>query len=130
MDHPGFVGNEFLGSVPEAYREKNPPVRDFGAFAMWDLPTFELRDDRVYSRACDDLIGCAAIVAVFHELERTAAETSIYGLFTRAEEVGFVGALKLAQSRIVPLDVIVVSLETSSEKAPGCRMGDGVIVRD
>ncbi|MEO8350136.1 MAG: M20/M25/M40 family metallo-hydrolase [Chthoniobacteraceae bacterium] len=129
MDHPGFVGNEFLGSVPETYRQRNPPVRDFGAFSMWDLPPFELRDDRLYSRACDDLIGCAAIVAVFHELERSSAEASVYGLFTRAEEVGFVGALKLAQSGILPRDVVIISLETSSEKAPGCGMGDGVIVR-
>ncbi len=129
MDHPGFVGNEFLGSVPEAYREKRPPVRDFGAFSMWDLPAFELRDDRLYSRACDDLIGCASIVAVFHELERLSAEASVYGLFTRAEEVGFVGALQLAQSGILPQDLIIISLETSSEKAPGCRMGEGVIVR-
>ncbi len=42
MDHPGFVDDpgqnpparRFLGGVPEVYRAKNPPTRDFGRFAM------------------------------------------------------------------------------------------------
>ena len=129
MDHPGFVGAEFLGSVPEEYRNQHPPTRDFGAFAMWDLPACELRDGHIHSRACDDLIGCATILATLHELERTGAEASVYGLFTRAEEVGFVGAIRLAQAALVPREVTIVSLETSSEKAPGCKMSEGVIVR-
>jgi endoglucanase len=130
MDHPGYVGEEFLGGVPESYREKKPPVRDFGAFAMWDLPACEVRDGRIHSRACDDLIGCGAIVALFQQLERLGAEATVYGLFTRAEEVGFVGAIHLAKSGRVPLDLTIVSLETSSEKSPGAgKMGEGVIIR-
>lgn len=130
MDHPGFVGDEFLGWVPAGYREKNPPVRDFGAFAMWDLPACEFREGRIFSRACDDLIGCAAIVALFQELARVGAEANVCGLFTRAEEVGFVGAIQLAKSGRLPRDLTIVSLECSSEKAPGAgRMGEGVIVR-
>jgi len=159
MDHPGYVfdpapgegsesqggGNEpsagpaaitgaplsstFVGGVPREYREKNPPTRDFGAFAMWDLPACELREGRIHSRACDDLIGCSAIVALFRELEEREAEASVYGLFTRAEEVGFVGAIHLAQSGIVPRAVTVISLETSSEKGGPARMGAGVVVR-
>ncbi|SRR5260221_339124 len=130
MDHPGFVGEEFLGGVPESYRERNPPVRDFGAFAMWDLPACEVRDGRIFSRACDDLIGCAAIVALFHELDRTGAEASVCGLFTRAEEVGFIGAIHLAKSGRLPRELTIVSLECSSEKAPGAgTMGEGVIIR-
>lgn len=129
MDHPGYVGGEFLGGVPVEYREKNPPLRDFGAFEMWDLPAFELRDGRIFSRACDDLIGCAAIVALFHELERAGAEVCVHGLFTRAEEVGFVGAIHLARSGRVPKSLTIVSLETSSEKGGPAQMGEGVIVR-
>jgi putative aminopeptidase FrvX len=142
MDHPAYVtelpgaedapesGQTFLGGVPESYREKNPPTRDFGAFAMWDLPACEVHEGRVHSRACDDLIGCAAIVALFQQLERLGAEATVYGLFTRAEEVGFVGAIQLAKSGKLPRDLTIVSLECSSEKAPGAgRMGEGVIVR-
>ena len=130
MDHPGFVGEEFLGGVPEEYRAKKPPTRDFGAFAMWDLPAFERKDGRIYSRACDDLIGCVAILALFRELEETGAEAGVLGLFTRAEEVGFIGAIQLAQSGRVSRDVVIVSLECSSERSPGAgRMGEGVIIR-
>jgi endoglucanase len=129
MDHPGYVGDEFLGGVPLEYREKNPPTRDFGPFSMWDLPACEVKDGRIYSRACDDLIGCTAIVALFHELEAMGTEACVYGLFTRAEEVGFVGAIKLAQSGRLQKDITIVSLETSSEKGGHARMGDGVIVR-
>jgi endoglucanase len=130
MDHPGFVAGEFLGGVSEEYRATHPPVRDFGAFAMWDLPECEEREGRIHSRACDDLIGCAAIVAMFQELEASAAECACYGVFTRAEEVGFIGAIQLARSGLLPRDVTIVSLETSSERAPGAgKMGEGVIVR-
>jgi endoglucanase len=128
MDHPGYVGEEFLGGVPEAHRA-NGRTRDFGAFSMWDLPACEVRDGLIHSRACDDLIGCAAIVALFQELERLGAEATVYGLFTRAEEVGFVGAIQLARSRRVSQELTIVSLETSSERAPGCKMGAGPIVR-
>src|SRR5687768_9806794 len=129
MDHPGFVGDRFLGGVPEMYREKNPPTRRFGPFGMWDLPAFEMRDGRIFSRACDDLIGCAVIVATFQELERRGAECSVHGLFTRAEEVGFLGAIHLARSHDVPRELTIISLETSSERGGPVTMGAGVIVR-
>lgn len=130
MDHPAYVGEEFLGGVPEEYRAKKPPTRDFGAFAMWDLPACEVKDGRIHSRACDDLINCATILALFHELEHTQAEASVMGLFSRAEEVGFVGAIYLAKSGEVPHDVTIVSLECSSERSPGAgKMGEGVIIR-
>jgi endoglucanase len=123
-------GWEFLGGVPEAYRAKNPPTRDFGAFAMWDLPACEVNEGRIYSRACDDLIGCVAILALFQELDRTEAMPTVYGLFTRAEEVGFIGAIHLAKTGRVPKDVTIVSLECSSERSPGAgKMGEGPIIR-
>jgi endoglucanase len=89
-----------------------------------------VKDGRIHSRACDDLINCATILALFHELERTQAEASVMGLFSRAEEVGFVGAIRLAKSGEVPHDVTIVSLECSSERSPGAgKMGEGVIIR-
>src|SRR5215213_993443 len=32
MDHPGYVGREFLGGVPKAYLKKNAPLEKFGTF--------------------------------------------------------------------------------------------------
>jgi endoglucanase len=95
---------------------------------MWDLPEFRLRDGLIHARACDDLIGCAAIVAMFMELEESAAHGACAGLFTRAEEVGFVGALKMASSGLLPDDLTIISLETSSERPPA-KIGGGPILR-
>ncbi len=135
MDHPGWVRAEgeweFLGGVPKEYFTGDPPRRvhsEFAQFAMWDLPAFELRGDRLHSRACDDLVGCAVIVEMLRELERTGAECTCLGLFTRAEEVGFVGAMELAKSGVIPKTVTILSLETSAERPPAV-MGEGVIVR-
>ena len=104
-------------------------MRPFGDFAMWDLPDCELRDGRIYSRACDDLIGCAVIVATLETLADRDVPGECYGLFTRAEEVGFAGAIEIARdSWLRDAGLTVVSLETSSERPPA-RMGDGPIVR-
>jgi putative aminopeptidase FrvX len=138
MDHPGWVRPPegkpgewtFLGGVPEAIREANKHrIRAYGDFAMWDLPVGEVRDGVLHSRACDDQGGCAVIVAMFHELERLGAEAEVYGFFTRAEEVGFVGALHLARSgSFQDQGLTVISLETSAERPPA-KIGAGPIVR-
>lgn len=130
MDHPGWVGGEFLGGVPaELLRTGRGRTREFDGFAMWDFPPLHLRSDGLlYSRACDDLIGCAVLVAIFHELEKMKTPGACLGIFSRAEEVGFVGAIKLAQSGLLPRSVTVISLETSAERPPA-KMGAGPIIR-
>jgi len=130
MDHPGWrlqPDKEFLGAVPERLLA-TAPIREFGDFGMWDLPAFFLEGDRIHSRACDDLIGCATIVATLRDLATARTASSVYGVFTRAEEVGFIGAIQLAKSRKLPSDVTVVSLETSPEWPPA-TIGAGPIIR-
>ena len=129
MDHPAYVGREFLGGVPSSYRKLKPPTEKFGPFRMWALPAFRVRGGRIYSRACDDLIGCACIVSMLRELSKKRAKCAAYGLFTRAEEVGFVGANQLAKRGIIPKETTIVSLETSSLKGGPVKLGGGVIVR-
>ena len=139
MDHPGWVRPEpadsaeqwrFLGGVPADYLQANRErVRSFGDFAMWDLPECEERDGRIYSRACDDLIGCCVIVATLEALSRERAPGECLGLFTRGEEVGFAGAIEMARDGWLAAEgLTVISLETSAERPPA-RMGDGPIVR-
>lgn len=138
MDHPGWVrhkGEEvFLGGVPKE-RLKTHPVEWFGEFGMWELSPFELKDGIIHSRVCDDLVGCAAILAMFHELEAAETEATVYGLFTRAEEVGFIGAIEMAKDWPLPEGVCFVSLETSAPrggaeagKGPAIRVGDRISV--
>lgn len=132
MDHPGWIRDEngllrFHGSVAEKFL-LDPTIREFGEFAMWDLPSFELKNNQIHSRACDDLLGCAEIVCLFQQLERAEAEVSCLGLFTRAEEVGFWGAIQLARTGMIPRDVAILSLETSNPRG-GAEIGRGPIVR-
>ncbi len=134
MDHPGWLRDEaapggfrFLGSVAESYLA-NPRIKEFGEFAMWDLPAFGTRDGQIHARACDDLLGCAEIICLFLELERTNADVHCLGIFTRAEEVGFVGAIKLAQTKQLPKGITIFSLETSAPRG-GAELGKGPIIR-
>jgi endoglucanase len=97
-------------------------------FAVWELEDFALRRGRIYARACDDLGGVTAILATLIELKRLRSRTHVIGLFSRAEEVGFQGALTVADSKLLPKDSLIVSLETSRELPP-VKMGEGVIIR-
>lgn len=137
MDHPGWVraaGSEqvtFLGGVPESYRDRQKnPVRwfDDGAFGMWDLPECEIGDGLIAGRVCDDLIGCVAMIAMLENLEADEVEASCYAIFTRAEEVGFIGAVHLAKAWPLGDEVRFVSLETSSPRGDA-KLGDGPVVR-
>ncbi|MCS6858767.1 MAG: M28 family peptidase [Abditibacteriales bacterium] len=99
-----------------------------GDFAMWDLAPFRYHSDYVYSRAIDDLAGCAALLSTLDALTRSRADADVYGVFTRAEEVGFVGATGLTQVEGVPKDVPIISIEMS-KALPGAEQRKGVVVR-
>ncbi len=135
MDHPGWVqkpGAEpgemtFLGGIKKEFLDKGT-VQSYGEFGMWNLPAYDVKDDKIYGRACDDLIGCAAMVAMLCDLDEEAVNASVMVVFTRAEEVGFIGAIHLARSRFLPKNITVLSIETSAEKPPA-KIGGGPIIR-
>ncbi len=89
--------------------------------------------EHVYTKAADDLVGVFAIIdsACRFRQRRARAMPPFIGLLTRAEEVGFIGAIAhfeqgwLAQAR---RPVLCVSLE-SSRTLPGARIGKGPVVR-
>jgi putative aminopeptidase FrvX len=97
-------------------------------FAVWDLNDFALRRGRIRGRVCDDLVGVTAILATLIELKRRGAKTNVVGFISRAEEVGFHGALAAAAAGSFSPKSLLISLETSKE-IPGVKMGEGVIVR-
>jgi len=57
-----------------------------GDSAMWDLPACQIRDGLLCSRACDDLIGCAAVLCLFDQLHRRKIRRKVSGLFTVAKK--------------------------------------------
>jgi endoglucanase len=110
----------------EVQAEKS--VRTRPEYAVWELEDFAVRRGRIYGRACDDLVGVAAVLGTLIELKRSRARVNAIGLITRAEEIGFLGALAAARRGEIPRNSLVISLETSRE-LPGVRMGSGVIIR-
>lgn len=90
---------------------------------------------KLYTKAADDLVGVFCIIAMakrfFAANQRKKRDLNFIGLLTRAEEVGFIGAIGhfeldwLSQSR---RPVIAVSLE-ASRTLPGAIIGKGPVVR-
>lgn len=88
---------------------------------------------RLYTRVADDLVGVFAVLATALALfrDRRRAARPFLGLLTRAEEVGFIGAIShfelgwLARAR---RPVVTISLETSRQ-LPNARIGKGPVVR-
>ena len=99
-----------------------------GAPGMWDLPDPELRDGLVHARGCDDLAGVAAMLALLERLTRRRRPAEVCCLFTRAEEVGFIGAIGAARERTLPRDMPVIAIETS-KALPSAPLGAGPILR-
>lgn len=98
-------------------------------FGMWDLPPARIdAAGLVHARACDDLAGCAAILLAFEEIARRPPDACVYGVFTRCEEIGLVGATFVARERAIPAHATVVSVECS-KAIPPVELGNGAVLR-
>ena len=101
----------------------------FPAAVVPSLPDFQFDGELVQMRALDDLAGCAAILAAMNELAaHDSVSGDVYAMFTRAEEVGLVGARLLAEEGLLPAGSLVVSLE-ASRTLPGAAIGEGPVIR-
>lgn len=125
------VGRAVLRSVAEtggrlrsAFAEVVDGEASTGGFAVWDVTPFAIGDGRVTARACDDLLGVAAGL---HALVTSGDERASL-LCTRAEEVGWYGALEAVRLGTIPPDATVLSLECSPMLGHAPQ-GGGVIVR-
>ncbi len=114
------AGGRLRGAVAEVVAGEAP----VGGFAVWDVTPYEVAGGRITARACDDLLGVAAGLAALVD----AGDDRASLLCTRAEEVGWYGALEAVRLGTVPPAATVLSLECSPmlSHAP---QGGGVIVR-
>jgi len=103
-------------------------VREQLAFGMWKLKGFVRRGNLLHCRVCDDLMGVVAICAAFGQIVQESAVADVTAVFSRAEEVGFVGAMAVARGKLLPAHCKVISIE-NSKALPDARIGDGPIVR-
>jgi putative aminopeptidase FrvX len=101
-----------------------------GNVAVWDLPEAFERDGNIYTHACDDLAAVAAALSAMDMLRRMPAGPGGHPklLFTRAEEIGFIGAIAACRHGTLPKSARVINLENSRsfEDSP---IGGGPIVR-
>lgn len=99
-----------------------------GSIGMWDLPDPTVRGSRIYARGCDDVAGVAAVLCALDVLRAGRTAVDVYALLTRAEELGWTGAIVACRSGILPSQARIVAVETSSE-LPGASLGEGPILR-
>ncbi len=107
---------------------------DVGCVGRWDTPDSEIIDGVLHAPACDDLAALAAALCTMDRLLAArqsgglAAGVDVRLLFTRAEEIGFVGAIAAAKLQTMPKGSRVIALE-NSRAFPDSPVGGGPIVR-
>lgn len=109
-------------------RAVRPLPNPGGAFGYWRLTPVAFDGDLIRTKGADNLASCAAILAVIDRLNREKADADLWGVFTRAEEVGLLGAGGIVRARTVPRGVPIVVLETS-KALPGAEIGGGPVIR-
>jgi endoglucanase len=100
-----------------------------GEFAMFDFPALATDGDKIEGRVCDDLLGAISILLAIEECIAEERQYCFAAAFTRAEEVGFVGALAMLEEDTIPRDVPIVGIECSAARGGNATIGAGPIVR-
>ena len=135
------INGSVIAGVPVSEDAHDTPTRDRAVLVdaeqhvaelpcavVFDLPDFDLDGSMIRMRALDDLAGCASVLAVLRAATEFETPGAVHGLFTRAEEVGLVGARLAAADGLLPKDTVVVSVE-SSRTLPGAEIGRGPVIR-
>ncbi len=110
-----------------AFIEIDGPVYK-GDIGMWDFKPYRVSGDYLYSRSCDDGIGCVLLLAILDHFFTNNDQCAFSILFTSAEESGLHGAKYICANKLLAKGLIPISLETSRE-LPSAKIGDGVIIR-
>jgi len=120
-----------------AFRDQHPPesvvVRvqgtvPRGAIGMWDFPDARFRGHVLSARACDDVAGLAAVLCALDVICRRRMRSPCDAFFTRAEEVGFGGALAALNAGSIPRNALIVAVECS-KAVTGVAHGAGPVLR-
>lgn len=100
---------------------------------VWNLPSGNrVSEGVIRSAVCDDLAGCAAMIAAIEKLVEFDLGSPVQFLFTRAEEAGFCGLLVALEEGRIRSELnphsTYLSVEVSSE-TDLIKKGDGVVIR-
>jgi endoglucanase len=106
-----------------------------GDIGRWRLPRPVIRGGLLYTHACDDLAAVAAALATLDVMSGTKGFEHVGLLFTRAEEIGFIGAIAACKLKTVEKSARLICLENSRSFAespigagPVLRVGDKMSV--
>jgi len=100
-----------------------------GSIARWKFPKAEVKKGLAHTHACDDLAALAAALVAFDAISRDEKCAHVALLFTRSEEIGFIGAIGAARNGTVPAGARLVCLENSRSFPHDSPIGAGPIVR-
>ncbi len=102
---------------------------DVGRWALRDVSRRSIvKKGILYASACDDVAAVAAALAALDVLRKRKSAGNVGVLLTRAEEIGFIGAIAACKLRSVPQRARLICLENSRSFAES-PIGDGPIVR-
>ncbi|MGV6813958.1 MAG: hypothetical protein ACWA5W_02995 [Phycisphaerales bacterium] len=144
----GTIGEEIKATNDKGEAESCKPFKRYtctldesaaiepGTIGTWDLPDAKIVDDEfggiLHTNACDDLAAVAAALSAIDELAQLKEAGSDIGdvrvLFTRAEEVGFIGAIGASKDGFMPKGARIIALE-NSRAFPDSPIHGGPIVR-
>ena len=96
--------------------------------ARWKFNPPIVKNGLLHAPACDDLAGVAAALCALDKIKRLPSLGHVGVLLTRAEEIGFVGAIAAAKNKSVPKTSRLLCLETS-RSFPESPIGGGPILR-
>ena len=124
----GSVVTHDPGTATGLIRATGTGVVRPGDVARWSFPKRRPRAGQFSAPACDDLAGCAAALAALDRARDRPGLRHFGVLLTRAEEIGFVGAIHAAKAGTIPKDTRLLSIEASraSLQAP---VGAGPVIR-
>jgi endoglucanase len=121
-----IAGTSFSDDVKRVALDRAIPADV--TFAMWDLPKARCTKRLFLSPACDDLAQVSTMLALLRRLALSEARAGVHALFTRAEEIGFAGALAAVKSKTPLAPMPTLSLEASKARGFG-RVDGGPVVR-
>jgi endoglucanase len=100
-----------------------------GSPGMFDFAVAHQKGRALHSRALDDLAGVAAALQAVINARRRNRRANVAALLTRAEEVGFIGAIAAARDRrLIKSTDRIISIECSAMQ-PYAPQGKGAIIR-
>lgn len=100
-----------------------------GGFGYYDLVGARFTKKLVYTKSADNLVGTAILLNLLLRLKKEKAAFDVTVVLTRAEEVGFVGCIYVADALSISKRVPIIVLETSDAVAGRVDINGGPVIR-